>query len=90
MNSTEQDEERGRVRSAHRDHYDRLARVKWTYAPHDLFHADQNIEPAAPQRLPPDRTPGGRSRAEADRRGPARTGVHPAVIRRTPVTVPWR
>ncbi|MGW2087021.1 FAD-binding oxidoreductase [Streptomyces sp. NPDC001880] len=36
-----------RVRATYRDHYDRLATVKRTYDPHNFFHANQNIEPAA-------------------------------------------
>ncbi|MFF3395607.1 FAD-binding oxidoreductase [Streptomyces sp. NPDC002669] len=36
-----------RVRATYRDHYDRLAAVKRTYDPHNFFHANQNIEPAA-------------------------------------------
>lgn len=35
-----------RVRATYRDHYDQLAAVKRTYDPHNLFHANQNIEPA--------------------------------------------
>jgi FAD/FMN-containing dehydrogenase len=35
-----------RVRAAYRDHYDRLTRVKHAYDPGNLFHANQNIQPA--------------------------------------------
>ncbi|MFC0844528.1 FAD-binding oxidoreductase [Streptomyces noboritoensis] len=35
-----------RVRATYRDQYDRLAAVKRAYDPHNLFHANQNIEPA--------------------------------------------
>ncbi|MEW2084531.1 FAD-binding oxidoreductase [Streptomyces sp. NPDC005283] len=35
-----------RVKATYRDHYDRLAEVKRIYDPHNLFHANQNIEPA--------------------------------------------
>ena len=35
-----------RVRATYRDHYDRLAEIKRTYDPHNLFRANQNIEPA--------------------------------------------
>ncbi|AVZ71532.1 oxidoreductase [Streptomyces lunaelactis] len=37
-----------RVRATYRDHYDRLAGIKRTYDPDNLFRANQNIE-AAPQ-----------------------------------------
>ncbi|MFE9836266.1 FAD-binding oxidoreductase [Streptomyces sp. NPDC005551] len=40
------DEGRDRVRTTYGDHYDRLAAVKRAYDPHNLFHANQNIEPA--------------------------------------------
>ncbi|WUH51167.1 Scr1 family TA system antitoxin-like transcriptional regulator [Streptomyces sp. NBC_00443] len=39
-------EDQGRVRATYRDHYDRLAQVKRTYDPGNLFHANQNIRPA--------------------------------------------
>ncbi|MDQ0994428.1 FAD-binding oxidoreductase [Streptomyces sp. V3I7] len=35
-----------RVRATYGDHYDRLAQVKRTYDPYNLFHANQNIDPA--------------------------------------------
>ncbi|WP_245654581.1 FAD-dependent oxidoreductase [Streptomyces violens] len=35
-----------RVKATYRDHYDRLAAIKHTYAPHNLFHTNQNIAPA--------------------------------------------
>lgn len=36
-----------RVRAAYRGHYDRLSEIKRTYDPDNLFHANQNIQPAA-------------------------------------------
>ncbi|MBA2945225.1 FAD-binding oxidoreductase [Streptomyces himalayensis] len=35
-----------RVKATYRDHYDRLAEIKRTYDPHNIFHATQNIQPA--------------------------------------------
>ncbi|MET7594786.1 FAD-binding oxidoreductase [Streptomyces sp. NPDC005481] len=40
------DEGGDRVRATYGDHYDRLAAVKRAYDPHNLFHVNQNIEPA--------------------------------------------
>ncbi|MFI9105810.1 FAD-binding oxidoreductase [Streptomyces fildesensis] len=39
-------ESQDRVRATYGDHYDRLAAIKRTYDPNNLFHANQNIEPA--------------------------------------------
>jgi FAD/FMN-containing dehydrogenase len=41
------DEGRERVRASYRDNYDRLARIKATYDPDNLFRVNQNIEPSA-------------------------------------------
>jgi FAD/FMN-containing dehydrogenase len=41
------DEGQERVRASYRDNYDRLARIKATYDPDNLFHINQNIEPKA-------------------------------------------
>ncbi|MEV6994626.1 FAD-binding oxidoreductase [Streptomyces sp. NPDC093228] len=46
VNFMGEDEGRDRVRNTYGDHYDRLARVKRTYDPDNLFRANQNIEPA--------------------------------------------
>jgi len=41
------DESQDRVRATYRGHYDRLTRVKRRYDPDNLFHHNQNIQPAA-------------------------------------------
>jgi FAD/FMN-containing dehydrogenase len=41
------DEGEERVRAAYRGNYDRLARIKREYDPHNLFRVNQNIRPAA-------------------------------------------
>ena len=41
------DEGEERVRASYRDNYDRLARIKRTYDPDNLFRVNQNIRPAA-------------------------------------------
>ena len=41
------DEGEDRIRAGYRDNYDRLARIKRTYDPENLFRVNQNIRPAA-------------------------------------------
>jgi FAD/FMN-containing dehydrogenase len=41
------DEGEERIRASYRDNYDRLARIKGQYDPHNLFRVNQNIKPRA-------------------------------------------
>lgn len=47
VNFIGEDEHQDRVHATYRHNYDRLAEVKRKYDPRNLFHANQNIEPAA-------------------------------------------
>jgi FAD/FMN-containing dehydrogenase len=40
------EEGQDRVRAAYRGNYDRLARAKRRYDPDNIFHINQNIQPA--------------------------------------------
>jgi len=40
------DEGQERVRASYRDNYDRLAQIKRSYDPENLFRINQNIQPA--------------------------------------------
>jgi FAD/FMN-containing dehydrogenase len=53
VNFLHNDEGEARVRAAYGSHYDRLAEIKATFDPDNVFHSNQNIKPAAG---PPDRT----------------------------------
>jgi FAD/FMN-containing dehydrogenase len=41
------DEGVDRIKTAYRDNYDRLVRVKNRYDPTNLFHVNQNIKPSS-------------------------------------------
>ena len=55
------DEGQDRVRASYRDNYDRLAQVKHRYDPDNLFHVNQNIQPAAMPSPRDSQDPGGPS-----------------------------
>ena len=42
------DEGQDRIRAAYSGNYDRLAGIKGEYDPGNLFHTNQNIQPAMP------------------------------------------
>jgi FAD/FMN-containing dehydrogenase len=50
------DEGQERVKASYRGNYERLAQVKATYDPENLFHVNQNIEPSAAASIPSART----------------------------------
>lgn len=47
VNMMMDDEGQDRIRTAYRDNYERLARIKAKYDPDNLFHVNQNIKPKA-------------------------------------------
>lgn len=47
LNDLGDDEQIDAVRAAHSPNYERLAQVKREYDPDNVFHPDQNIEPAS-------------------------------------------
>ena len=49
VNFLHHDEGEARVRAAYGDHYDRLAAIKRTYDPNNVFRANQNIVPSLPR-----------------------------------------
>jgi FAD/FMN-containing dehydrogenase len=52
------DEGQDRIKAAYRGNYDRLAQVKHRYDPDNLFHVNQNIQPAMAPTAPQPRQPG--------------------------------
>jgi FAD/FMN-containing dehydrogenase len=47
MNFLHNDEGEARVRAAYGNRYERLARIKARYDPHNILHNNQNIPPVA-------------------------------------------